>query len=87
LAALLVLIVLQAGISIPSVPGRIGIFQYLCILTLALFGVGQADGLAYGVLLQAVILIPITLISLVFFAMLGYVVRPPRGVSSISKQD
>ena len=38
---LLVLVVLQVGITLPSVPGRIGVFEYLCILSLAVFGVAQ----------------------------------------------
>lgn len=70
-AALVVLVVLQAGISLPGVPGRIGVFQYLCILALALFGVSQADGLSYGILLQAIILLPTTMISLFFFGVMG----------------
>jgi len=70
-AALVVLVVLQAGISLPGVPGRIGVFQYLCILALALFNVNQADSLTYGILLQAIILLPTTMISLLFFGALG----------------
>ncbi len=63
-AAGIVLIVLQAGISVPTVPGRIGLFQYLCILSLALFGIGQVSGLSFGILLQAIIFIPPTLFGL-----------------------
>jgi uncharacterized membrane protein YbhN (UPF0104 family) len=62
-AAAVLLVVLQAGISVPSVPGRIGLFQYLCILSLGLFGVSQAEGLSYGILLQAIVFIPPTLLS------------------------
>ncbi|GAB4499062.1 MAG: hypothetical protein OHK0052_13430 [Anaerolineales bacterium] len=67
-ASLAVLVVLQAGISLPSSPGRIGVFQYLCILALAWFDVSQTDGLTYGILLQAVVFLPPTLLSLPFFA-------------------
>jgi uncharacterized protein (TIRG00374 family) len=71
-AAGIVLIVLQAGISVPSVPGRIGLFQYLCILALALFAVNQVNGLGFGILLQAVIFIPPTLFGLFSLWFLGW---------------
>ncbi len=70
-AALVVLVVLQIGIILPGSPGRIGVFQYLCIIALAIFGIEQAVGFSYGVLLQAIVLIPATLVSLFFFGFLG----------------
>jgi uncharacterized protein (TIRG00374 family) len=75
-AALVVLVALQIGIIAPGVPGRIGVFQYLCILALALFQVDNATGLSYGILLQAIILVPTTLISLLFMGYLG--IGPPK---------
>ncbi len=46
--------VLQIGGVVPSSPGKLGLFQYLCILTLSLFGVDQSLGLAYGILLYVI---------------------------------
>lgn len=57
-ASLFVLFVLMAGINVPSAPGRIGLFQYLCILSLALFGVEQAPALSFGVLLHVLTFLP-----------------------------
>ena len=74
-ASLLVLIVLQAGISIPSVPGRIGVFEYICVLTLAGFGISQAVALTYGVLLHSIVFIPPTLLGLFFIVQLGLPIR------------
>lgn len=48
------LAVLQAGISVPSSPGKIGVFQFLCQLTLAWFGMAAVHGFAAGMLLYAV---------------------------------
>jgi uncharacterized protein (TIRG00374 family) len=70
-AALAVLMVLQAGISVPTTPGRFGVFQFLCILALAFFGVGEAAALSFGLLLQALILLPPTLASLPGFSLFG----------------
>ncbi len=79
-AALMVLIVLQAGISLPGTPGRIGIFQYLCILALAIFDISEAAGLSYGILLQGVVLVPTTLTSLLFLGRSG---SSPRLLSEL----
>jgi uncharacterized protein (TIRG00374 family) len=70
-ASLLILMVLQAGISIPSVPGKIGIFEYSCVLALAVYGIGQANALSYGIVLHTIVLFPTTLLGLLFFWMLG----------------
>lgn len=70
-ASLLTLIALQAGISLPSAPGKIGVFETICVLALSVFGVGAAQGLAYGLLLHAVVLLPSTLLGLLAFWKLG----------------
>ena len=62
-ASLLLLVVLQVGTAVPSSPGRIGIFQYLVILTLSIFAVDKNVALGYSVLLYLVIYVPITLIG------------------------
>ena len=70
-ASLLVLMVLMAGISIPSVPGKIGIFEYSCILALAVYGIGQAPALSYGIVLHSIVLLPTTLLGLLYFWLHG----------------
>ena len=70
-ASLLTLVVLQAGISLPSIPGRIGVFEYICVLTLAVFGISQSSAFTYGVLLHSIVFIPPTLLGLLFLFMLG----------------
>ncbi len=74
-ASLLVLVVLQAGISIPSMPGRIGVFEYICVLTLALFGISQSAAFSYGVLLHSLVFIPPTLLGVIFLIWMGLPVR------------
>jgi uncharacterized membrane protein YbhN (UPF0104 family) len=53
-AALLLMAVLQVGGLVPSSPGKVGVFQLLCILGLSLFGVDKSAGLGYGILLYLV---------------------------------
>ncbi len=44
------------GGYVPSAPGKIGVFQALCILALSLFGVDKGIGLTYGILLYLIAL-------------------------------
>ena len=72
LASCLVLVGLTVGISLPSVPGRIGIFEYICVLALAVFGVPQAAAFVYGVLLHSIVFLPSTLAGLISMVILGW---------------
>jgi uncharacterized protein (TIRG00374 family) len=64
LIAALLLAVLQMGVSVPSLPGRIGVFEGLCLVTLALFGIEANRALAYGLLLHALVLLPPVILGL-----------------------
>ena len=66
IAAVLVLVVLQIGISLSTVPATLGVFEYLCVLSLAVFGVGEVQALGFGIVLHALVLLPI-LVGLFFF--------------------
>jgi len=70
-AALLLLIVLQASVTLPPSPGNIGIFEGLCIFTLAVFGVDRTTGLSYGLLLHGVVFLPTVLLGLISLGRLG----------------
>ncbi|NJN67851.1 MAG: flippase-like domain-containing protein [Chloroflexaceae bacterium] len=65
-ASLLILVTLQVGISLPTAPGTIGVFQYICVVALGLLGVGPALAFSYGVLLHAVVMLPTTLVGVGF---------------------
>ena len=60
----LLLIVLQLGVSTNLVPGTIGLFEFLCVETLALFGVPREAGLAYGIVLHLLVLTPLVTAAL-----------------------
>ncbi len=49
-----VLGILQAGIVVPSSPGKVGVFQVLAQWTLLWFGVDAVSGLVYGIVLYVV---------------------------------
>jgi uncharacterized protein (TIRG00374 family) len=62
-ASLLLLVVLQVGTAVPSSPGRIGVFQYLVILTLSIIAMDKNVTLGYSLVLYLVIFVPIVLIG------------------------
>jgi uncharacterized protein (TIRG00374 family) len=76
-SSLFVLIVLQAGITIPSVPGKIGVFEYLCVLALGIFSVDRTLALSYGVLLHAIVFLPTTIAGLLFLWNTGLPIGRP----------
>lgn len=54
LPALFLLAVLQLGVAVPSSPGRIGVYHYLCIQALVVFGIGDARALSYALVLHVI---------------------------------
>jgi uncharacterized protein (TIRG00374 family) len=72
LAPLLLLVVLQIGVRVPSSPGSIGVFHYLSVLALTLFGVEKDLAFSYGVLLHLVTYLPPSLLGIVYLGRSGY---------------
>jgi uncharacterized protein (TIRG00374 family) len=54
-AAVFVLVVLYAGVTPPSLPGRLGVFHPLTLLALEVLGVERTLGLAYATALHAIV--------------------------------
>ncbi len=65
-ASVFLLLVLQVGVAVPSGPGKIGVFQYLAILALSLFGVPPEKAFALGVVLYLVVHTPPIILGLLF---------------------
>ena len=57
-AGFALLVVLQAGSVPPSLPGRLGIYNYLTVLTLGLYGVGRAEAATYSIALYITAYVP-----------------------------
>lgn len=67
-ASLLLAVVLNIGVMIPSSPGFIGIFQYLCVVSLSFFAVPKESALAFSMVLHAVSYVPVTLLGWFYWA-------------------
>jgi glycosyltransferase 2 family protein len=72
-AALAVFILIGFGTALPQLPGMVGTYQLACVWALGLFGVPQAQALAYGIVLNAV--------QLATLVAQGLVALPLAGVS------
>jgi len=81
-AALFLLIVLQVGVAVPSAPGKLGVFHYLCTLTLGFFGVEKGTAMGYAVLLYFVVFGPPSLLG-AFLLWWEGVRRPPQSPQSL----
>ena len=58
LAALFLLAALYLGVAVPSSPGRVGVFHYVCVLSLSLFSVDRSLALSYGLVLHLIVFVP-----------------------------
>lgn len=63
LAACFLLVVLYLGAVVPSSPGKVGLFHYLVVISLALFGVDRDPAFGYGVALHLVVYGTISLLG------------------------
>jgi glycosyltransferase 2 family protein len=52
------LVVLQIGITVVTLPATIGIFEYLCVITLGWFGIPESVAFSIGIVLHLLVLIP-----------------------------
>lgn len=77
--AFLLLIVLQVGVAVPSLPGRIGIFQGICVLVLALFDIPYDLAFGYGLILHLVVFLPPILLGAVLSLRLNLMKKGTEG--------
>jgi hypothetical protein len=47
---------LQGGVSLPSTPGKVGVFQYLCVLSLSAFHVPTTIAFGYSLVLYVMVI-------------------------------
>ena len=71
-AALLVACVTSLGMIVPSSPGYLGIFEYLTVLSVSLFGVDRGAALSYALVLHAVLYLKSVVLGLIALWIEGY---------------
>lgn len=71
-AALAVLCFTSLGMVVPSSPGYIGVFEYITVLSLSLFGVAREMALSYALVLHALSYLVVAILGLVAIWVEGY---------------
>jgi uncharacterized protein (TIRG00374 family) len=73
--ALVLLVITTISVVVPSSPGYVGTFHYLCQLALGLFGVPPAPALSYATVAHAVCFLPVFVVGLALANYEGMSVR------------
>ena len=64
--AIILQLILLIGMALPSVPGKIGIFEYTVFLALSMFGIDRPIAISYGLMLHLIAYLPKILLGLLF---------------------
>lgn len=64
-------VLLNVGTLIPTLPGSLGVYQFVSIVALNYFGIEESIGLGFSFILQAVDIIPSTVLGLFYFCQEG----------------
>lgn len=74
-AALFLQAFIALGTAVPALPGFFGVFEYMAVQGLAVYGVGQEQAATWAIGYHLFSFIPITLIGAYYFARLGVRLR------------
>lgn len=74
-AALFLQAFIALGTAVPALPGFFGVFEYMSVQGLAVYGVGQQQAATWAIGYHLLSFIPITLIGAYYFARLGVKLR------------
>ena len=64
--SLILLVITSIAIVVPSSPGYVGTYHYLCQISLNMFGVPADSALAFAVVVHAITFIPVFVVGLFF---------------------
>jgi uncharacterized protein (TIRG00374 family) len=75
-AAFCLVIIMALGLMIPAAPGFVGSYQFLCVISLAFFGIGREEALSFSILSH--------ILQMLFVVGLGLVFLPMMKISGFS---
>ncbi len=82
-AALLLQAFIALGTAVPALPGFFGVFEYMSVQGLAVYGVSQQHAATWAIGFHLLSFIPITLIGAYYFARLGVRLRDLRSPAGV----
>jgi uncharacterized protein (TIRG00374 family) len=65
-ASLILLVITTIAVVVPSSPGYVGTYHYLCQVSLAMFQIPAGPALSFGAVVHAVNLLPVVTLGLIF---------------------
>jgi uncharacterized protein (TIRG00374 family) len=65
-AALVVLVITTISVIVPSSPGYIGTYHWLCQISLGLFAIPKSEALTFAFVVHAINFLPVIIVGLVF---------------------
>ncbi len=65
-ASFVVLVITTISIVVPSSPGYVGTYHWLCMISLSLFAVPESPALGYAIVIHAVNMLPVALVGVAF---------------------
>ncbi len=75
MAALVLLVITTISVLVPSSPGYIGTYHYLCQLSLGLFAVPASPALTFAFVMHGINFVPVLIVGLIFISAEGLNVR------------
>lgn len=73
--ALILQVILIIGMSLPSVPGKIGVFEYTVVLALSMFGIDKTIALSYALVGHVIAYLPKIILGFLFMASLNISIK------------
>ena len=84
-AALFLQAFIALGTAVPALPGFFGVFEYMSVQGLAVYGIGQQQAATWAIGYHLFSFIPITLIGAYYFARLGVKLRDLQPVTEAAR--
>ncbi len=64
--SLILLVITTIAVVVPSSPGYVGTYHYLCQITLAMFGISAGPGLSFATVAHGINILPVFIVGLFF---------------------
>jgi hypothetical protein len=84
-AALFLQAFIALGTAVPALPGFFGVFEYMSVQGLAVYGIGQQQAATWAIGYHLFSFIPITLIGAYYFARLGVKLRDLQPAAEVAQ--
>jgi len=84
--SLILLVITTIAVVVPSSPGYVGTYHYLCQISLAMFGVPAGPALSFGTVVHGVSILPVFIVGLFFAHHEGMAILKMSGEASDIKE-